>query len=47
MTALEKAIVMEEQIMTFHGLAAEASGSFMADVPKAFEKIVKKRGERI
>lgn len=45
--ALEMAIGMEERIGTFYTAAAEASASLMADVPRAFQKIAKKRDERI
>jgi len=45
--ALNTAIAMEEKIMNYYSVAAEASRSLMADVPRAFEKIAKKRHERI
>lgn len=45
--ALTMAITIEEKIMTFYAQATEASKSLMADVPRTFEKIAKKRGERI
>jgi hypothetical protein len=45
--ALTQAISIEEKIMTFYTQATEASRSLMADVPRTFEKIAKKRGERI
>lgn len=44
---LNKGITMEEKIMAFYASAAVASKSLMADVPRIFEKIAKKRGERI
>ena len=45
--ALNMAIAMEEKITKFYWAAAEVSRSLMADVPRAFEKIAKKRTERI
>lgn len=45
--ALNMAIAMEEKITKFYLAAAEVSRSLMADVPRAFEKIAKKRTERI
>ena len=44
--ALCKAIGMEEKIVKFYSDAAEQSKSLMADVPRAFTIIAKKRGER-
>lgn len=41
--ALSKAIEMEEKIIKFYSDAAEQSKSLMADVPRAFNMIVKKR----
>ncbi len=45
--ALGKAIEMEEKIIKFYSDAAEQSKSLMADVPRAFAMIVKKRGGRV
>ena len=45
--ALNAAILAEEKIMQFYSAAAEVSRSLMADVPRAFEKIAKKRAQRI
>ena len=45
--ALRKAIEMEEKIVQFYTEAAEQSKSLMADVPRAFMRVVKKRGDRI
>jgi rubrerythrin len=45
--ALNKAIEMEEQILKFYSDAAEQSKSLMADVPRAFMMIAKKRSGRI
>ncbi|MFC1993488.1 hypothetical protein ACFLV3_06795 [Chloroflexota bacterium] len=44
--ALGKAIGMEEKITKFYFDAAEQSKSLMADVPRAFVMIAKKRGNR-
>jgi rubrerythrin len=45
--ALHRAIQMEEKIVRFYTEAAEQSKSLMADVPRAFMRVVKKRGDRI
>jgi len=45
--ALGKAIELEEKIVKFYTDAAEQSKSLMADVPRTFVRIAKKRGERI
>lgn len=45
--ALAKAIKIEEKIKMFYEDAAEQSKSLMADVPRVFVRIAKKRGERI
>ncbi len=44
--ALEKALAMEGKIIKFYSDAAEQSKSLMADVPRAFIMIAKKRGDR-
>lgn len=44
--ALEKAVEMEQKIIKFYSDAAEQSRSLMADVPRAFAMIVKKRNKR-
>ncbi len=44
--ALGKAIEIEEKIIKFYSDAAEQSKSLMADVPRAFMIIVKKRSKR-
>jgi rubrerythrin len=44
--ALSKALKMEETIVRFYTVAAEQSKSLMADVPRAFTLIVKKRANR-
>ncbi len=45
--ALKQAIEMEEKIVKFYSEAAEQSRSLMADVPRAFVLVARKRGERI
>lgn len=45
--ALAGAIAMEEKIKQFYADAAEQSKSLMADVPRAFAMIARKRDERI
>ena len=45
--ALGKAIEMEEIIIKLYSDAAEQSKSLMADVPRAFMMVVKKRSSRI
>ena len=45
--ALGKAIELEEKIGEFYADAAEQSKSYMADVPRAFMLIVKKRNNRV
>jgi hypothetical protein len=44
--ALERAIDIEENIVKFYSDAAEQSKSYMADVPRAFRLVAKKRGNR-
>jgi len=44
--ALDKAIELEEKIAEFYTDAAEQSKSLMADVPRAFEMVAKKRNNR-
>jgi len=44
--ALLHAIKMEENIMKFYSFAAEQSNSLMADIPRAFRLVLKKRGDR-
>ena len=44
--ALEKAIGMEEKMVKFYSDAAEQSRSLMADVPRVFAIIAKKRRNR-
>ena len=45
--ALAKAIKIEEKMKRFYEDAAEQSKSLMADVPRTFVRIAKKRGKRI
>jgi hypothetical protein len=45
--ALAKAIEIEEKTKRFYEDTAEQSKSLMADVPRTFVRIAKKRGERI
>ncbi len=44
---LNKAVMMEEKIIKFYSDAAEQSKSLLADVPRIFAMVAKKRGERI
>ncbi len=46
-TALKEALAMEEKILKFYGVAAEQSKHLMADVPRNFTLVAKKRNERI
>ena len=43
---LNQAIEMEEKIIKFYSDAAEQSESLLADVPRAFTIVAKKRGDR-
>jgi len=45
--ALKEAVAMEEKILKFYGVAAEQSKHLMADVPRNFTLVAKKRNERI
>jgi rubrerythrin len=45
--ALGRAIEIEEKIIKFYLDAAEQSKSLMADVPRAFKMVAKKRGNRL
>jgi len=45
--ALKEAITMEEKILNFYRIAAEQSKHLMADVPRNFTLVAKKRNERI
>jgi len=38
---------MEEKILKFYSVAAEQSKHLMADVPRSFNLVAKKRNERI
>ena len=43
---VDRAIEMEKKIIDFYSVAAEQSKSLMADVPRTFTIIIKKRGNR-
>ena len=43
---IQSAIKMEEKIIEFYNVASEQSKSLMADVPRAFKLVVKKRIKR-
>jgi rubrerythrin len=45
--ALDKAVEIEEKIIKFYTTAAEQSMSLMADVPRNFKIVARKRGDRI
>ena len=45
--ALAKAIELEEKIIKFYSDAAEQSKSLMADVPRTFKLVAKKREKRL
>ena len=45
--ALEEAVEMEQKVIKFYSDAAEQSQSLMADVPRAFKMVVKKREQRV
>ena len=45
--ALAKALTIEEKIIDFYTTAAEQSKSLMADVPRAFTLVAKKRNKRL
>ncbi len=45
--ALSRAVEIEEKIIKFYSDAAEQSKSLMADVPRSFVMVVKKRSSRI
>ena len=46
-TAVKQAVQLEEKIVQFYKTAAEQSGSLMADVPRTFSMIAKKRENRV
>ena len=43
---IQSALKIEEKIIEFYNVAAEQSKSLMADVPRAFKLVVKKRNKR-
>ena len=45
--ALKEALVMEEKILKFYHVAAEQSKHLMADIPRNFMLVAKKRNERV
>jgi len=45
--ALAKAVEMEEKILNFYTVATEQSMSLMADIPRNFKIVAKKRNNRI
>jgi rubrerythrin len=45
--ALKEALAMEEMILKFYHVAAEQSKHLMADVPRSFTLVAKKRVERV
>ncbi len=45
--ALKEALANEEKILKFYGIAAEQSKHLMADVPRSFTLVAKKRNERL
>ncbi len=45
--ALKEALAMEEKILKFYHIAAEQSKHLMADVPRSFTLVAKKRSERV
>ena len=46
-SGLKQAIAIEETIIKFYGDAAEQSRSLMCDVPRVFNLVAKKRGQRL
>ncbi len=44
--AIQGAMKIEEKIIEFYNVAAEQSKSLMADIPRAFKLVVKKRSKR-
>jgi len=45
--AVKEALAMEEKIINFYKVAAEQAKHLMADVPRAFLSVAKKRTERL
>ena len=45
--AIKEALGIEEKILNFYRIAAEQSKHLMADVPRSFNLVAKKRNERI
>ena len=45
--AVQKALAMEEKVIDFYNTAADQSMSLMADIPRNFKIVVKKRSKRL
>ena len=45
--AVKEALAMEEKIINFYQVAAEQSKHLMADIPRSFTMVAKKRSERL
>ena len=45
--AAKKALAMEEKIINFYDTAADQSMALMADIPRNFKIVVRKRGKRL
>ena len=45
--AVQKALAVEETIVNFYNTAADQSMSLMADIPRNFKIVVKKRNKRV
>ena len=45
--AMQMALAIEERIIDFYNTAADQSMSLMADIPRSFKIVVRKRGKRI
>ena len=45
--AVKEALAMEEKIINFYQVAAEQSKHLMADIPRSFTMVAKKRTERL
>jgi hypothetical protein len=44
---LHRAVAIEERIISFYTEAARQSESLMADIPRVFKMVARKRGERV
>ena len=45
--AVQRALAIEERVIDFYNTAADQSMSLMADIPRNFKIVVRKRGKRI